>query len=138
MQQPSWSWQFNQIYSHPEGIDFRTPGKVNSVHISNMFMPMISKSLRQKIAFSPSLVCWNSGLSRYPYKVVEKAKEVVKCFGCSQNFANIIAFNLVIKHIDGRIRGKGSNGHFIYNSDFTPAYYQQWLATFYVKIHISM
>ena len=25
MQQPSSSWQFNQIYSHPQGIDFRTP-----------------------------------------------------------------------------------------------------------------
>ena len=128
MQQPSSSWQFNQIYSHPQGTDFRTPGKINSVHISNMLMPMISKGLRQKIASSPSPVYWNSRLSRYPYEVVEKAKEVVKCFGCSQNVANIIAFNLVFKHIDRRIRGKGSNNHFIYNSDFTPVYYHPMLS----------
>ena len=47
----------------------------------------------------------------------------MKYYGCGENFANNIAFHLVIKHIDRRIRGKDSNGHFIYNSDFTPAYF---------------
>ena len=92
-----------------------------------MSMPMISKGLRQTIASSPSPVNWHSGLSSHPYEVVEKAKEVVKCYGCSQNFANNIAFNLVIKHIYKRIRGKDSNSHFIYISDFTPAYYHPML-----------
>ena len=86
-------------------------------------MPMISKGHRKTIALSPSPVYWHSGLSPHPYEVVERAKEVVKCSGCGQNFANNIALNLVIKHIDRRIRGKDSNGHFIYKSDFTPAYY---------------
>ena len=128
MQQPSLSCQFNQIYSHPHRIDFRTPETINSVQNSNMFMPTISKGYRQTIASSPSPVYWHSGLSPHPYEVVEKAKEVVKCYGCSQNFENNIAFNLVIKHIDTRIRGKDSNGPFIYNSDFTPAYYHPILS----------
>ena len=100
MQQPSSSRQFNQIYSHPQGTDFRTPEKINGIHNSK---PMISKGLRQTIASSPSPVCWHSGLSPHPYEVVEKAEEVVKCYGCGQNFANNIAFNLVIKYIDRRI-----------------------------------
>ena len=52
----------------------------------------------------------------------------MKCYGCGQNFANNIAFNLVIKRIDRRIRGKDSNGNFIYNTDFTPAYYHPVLS----------
>ena len=84
---------------------------------------MISKGLRQTIASSPSPVYCHSALSPHPYEVLEKAKEVVKCYGRGQNFANNIAFNLVIKHNDRRIRGKDSNVHFTYNSDFTPAYY---------------
>ena len=128
MQQPISSWQFNQIYSHPHRIDFRTPEIIDSVHNSNMFMSTISKCHRQTIASSPSPVYWHSGLSPHPYEVVEKAKEVVKCYGCGQNFANNIVFNLVIRHIDRRIRGKNSNGHFICNSDFTPAYYHPMLS----------
>ena len=99
MQQPSSSWQFNQIYSHPQGIDFRTPEIINSVHNSSMSLPMISKGLRKIIGSSPSPVYWDSGLSPHTYEVVEKAKKVVKCYGCGQNFAN----NIVIKHIDRRI-----------------------------------
>ena len=93
MQQPSSSWQFNQICSHPQGIDFRTPEKINNIHNSNMSMPMISKGLRQTIASSPSPVYWHSGLSSHPYEVVEKAEEVVKCYGCGENFANNIQFS---------------------------------------------
>ena len=52
----------------------------------------------------------------------------MKCYDCGQNFANNITFNLVIKHIDRRIRGKDSNGHFIYNSDFIPTYYHPMLS----------
>ena len=90
-------------------------------------MPTISRGHRQTIASSSSPVYWHSGLPSHPYEVIEKAKEEVKCYGCSQNFANNVALNLVIKHIDTRMRGKDSNGHFIYNSDFTPAYYYSML-----------
>ena len=31
--------------------------------------------------------------------------------------------NIIVKHIDRRIRGKTQNGQLIYNADFTPAYY---------------
>ena len=124
MQQPSSSWQFNQIYSHPHKIDFRTPEIINSVHNSNIFMPTISKGHRQTIASSPSptsiLAFW---IITHTYEVVEKVKEAMKCYGCGQNFANNITFNLVIKHIDRRIRGKDSDGRFICNSDFTPVCY---------------
>ena len=89
-----------------------------------MSMSMISKGLRQTTASSPSPVYWHSGLSPHPYDVVEKAKEVVKCYGCGQNFAN----NIVIKHIDRRIWEKDSNDHFIYSSNFTPAYYHPMLS----------
>ena len=75
MQQPSSSWQFNQIYSHPHKIDFRTPEIINSVHNSNIFMPTISKGHRQTIASSPSptsiLAFW---IITHPYEVVEKVK----------------------------------------------------------------
>ena len=40
----------------------------------------------------------------------------------------IIAFSLVIKHIHRRIWEKDSNGHFIYNSNFTLAYYHPLLS----------
>ena len=128
MQQTSSSCQFNQIYSHQYRIDFRTPEIINSVQTSNMFMPTISKGHRQTIASSPSPVYWRSGLSPHPYEVVEKAKELVKCYGCGQNFVNNIAFNLIINHTDRKIRGKDANGHFICNSDFTPAYYHPMLS----------
>ena len=99
---------------------------INSVDNSNMIqkaMPMISKGHRKTIGSSPSPVYWHSGLLPHPYEVARKAKEVVKCYGWGEDFANNIAFNLVIKHIDRRIRGKDSNGHLIFNSGFTPAYY---------------
>ena len=49
----------------------------------------------------------------------------MKYYGCGEYFAYNIVFHLVIKHIDKKIRGKDSNGHFIYNSDFTPAYFHR-------------
>ena len=82
--------------------------------------------------WSPAPVYWHSGFSSHPYEVVEKAKEVVKCYGYGQNFANDIAFNLVIKYIDRINQGNDSSIYFIYNSDFTPS------TTFFVKTCISM
>ena len=86
-------------------------------------MPMISKVQRQTNTWSPPPAYWHSRFSPYPYEVVEKAKEAVKCFGYGQNFANKIAFNLVMKHIDRTNQGS-----------FTSSIFFIWLDIHCIKI----
>jgi len=48
-----------------------------------------------------------------------------KCYGCGEDFAakyNTPTNNLIIKHIDRRIRGENDLGHILYNADFTTYY----------------
>ena len=42
------------------------------------------------------------------------------CYGCGAKFDTNI--DLVVKHIDHRIKGKGPDGVPIFNMDFTPMY----------------
>lgn len=67
-----------------------------------------------------------SGMSPYPYQIVEKPKEVIKCYSCRYNFGekyNNQLQNLIIKHADKRIKGKSNTGEICYNVRFTPPHY---------------
>ena len=69
---------------------------------------------------------WHSGMSPHKYSVVEKPSDVSKCYGCGAIFAdkyNHYPNNLIVKHLDRRIRGKNQEGQLLYNVDFTPSNY---------------
>ena len=77
---------------------------------------------------------WHSGLSPYPSEFVQKPKNVHVCYGCGTNFTEKYSSepnNVIIKHIDRRTRGKGSDGRLLYNADFTPNYYHP------IRSHVS-
>ena len=75
----------------------------------------------------PSAGTWHSGLSPHPYNLVALPKNVKKCYGCGAFFAEKYRqspYNIVVKHVDRRLRGKDSNtGASVYNTDFTNTYY---------------
>ena len=65
-------------------------------------------------------------MSPYPYKVMEKRREVIKCNSCKYNYAekyNRPPHNLIIKHVDQGIRSKSNTGQICYNVCLIPAYY---------------
>ena len=62
---------------------------------------------------------WSTASSPFPY-------EVVKCYGCSQKFADkyrIPPYNIVVKHKDRRIRGYNPDGSIMFAPDFQNTYY---------------
>ena len=76
----------------------------------------------------PSTSClhWHSGMSPHKYYLREKPANVTNCYGCNESFSLRYCqppTNIIVKHIDRRIRGKTQDGQLIYNADFTPAYY---------------
>lgn len=74
---------------------------------------------------------WNSCWSPYRYEIVILPQNAKKCYGCNYEFSEKYRrspHNLVIKHMDRRIRGKGPTGTILYSSDFTNTYYHPNLA----------
>ena len=65
-------------------------------------------------------------MSPHKYYLREKLANVTNCYGCNESFSLRYCqspTNIIVKHIDRRIRGKTQDGQLIYNADFTPAYY---------------
>ena len=64
---------------------------------------------------------WSTASSPFPYEVVFLPTNVVKCYGCSQKFADkyrIPLYNIVVKHKDRRIRGYNLDGSIMFAPDF--------------------
>ena len=62
---------------------------------------------------------WHSGLSPHPYEVVLLPANVTKCYGCGNEFTEKYKappHNVVIRHRDRRIRGRGPAGPLLYKS----------------------
>ena len=60
----------------------------------------------------------------HPYEFIKKPKKIHVCYGCGSIFTNKydkLPNNIIIKHVDGRIRGKTDIGNLLYNADFTAA-----------------
>jgi hypothetical protein len=69
---------------------------------------------------------WHSGMSPGRYELVLLPANVVKCYGCGQKFAQKYRsspYNIIIKHVDRRIRGRDASGNIVHNQDFTNTYY---------------
>ena len=69
---------------------------------------------------------WHSGMSPGRYELVPLPGNVAKCYGCGQNFAEKYRsspYNIIVKHVDRRIRGRDASGNIVYNQDFTNTYY---------------
>lgn len=69
---------------------------------------------------------WHSGMSPGRYELVALPTNVFKCYGCGQNFADKYRsspYNIVVKHVDRRIRGRDTSGNIFYNQDFTNTCY---------------
>ena len=65
---------------------------------------------------------WHSGMSPGRYELVLLPANVVKCYGCGQKFAQKYRsspYNIIIKHVDRRIRGRDASGNIVHNQDFT-------------------
>jgi hypothetical protein len=69
---------------------------------------------------------WHSGMSPGRYELVPLPGNVVKCYGCGQTFAEKYRsspYNIIVRHVDRRIRGRDASGNIVYNQDFTNTYY---------------
>ena len=69
---------------------------------------------------------WSTASSPFPYEIVFLPTNVVKCYGCSQKFADkyrIPPQNIVVKHKDRRIRGYNPDGSIMFAPDFQNTYY---------------
>ena len=70
---------------------------------------------------------WHSGMSPFPYEVVLLPNNVRKCYGCGNDFAEKYRkppFNLIVKHVDGRIIKKcEQTGQLIFSNDYNNTYY---------------
>ena len=58
------------------------------------------------------------------YQKTKKIHAIHACYGCGSNFTNKydkLPNNIIIKHVDRRIRGKTDIGNLLYNADFTAA-----------------
>ena len=69
---------------------------------------------------------WHSGMSPISILLSKNRAMYSKCYGCGAIFAdkyNHYPNNLIVKHLDRRIRGKNQEGQLLYNVDFTPSYY---------------
>ena len=70
---------------------------------------------------------WHSGLSPHLYYLVALPKNVKKCYGCGDNFAEKFRqppHNIVVKHVDRRqVRRDDNTGALVYSTDFTNTYY---------------
>ena len=69
---------------------------------------------------------WHSGMSPGRYELIPLPGIVVRCYGCGQNFAEKYRsspYNIIVKHVDRRIRGRNASGNIVYNQDFTNTYY---------------
>ena len=75
---------------------------------------------------SPQTSNWSSSSSPYQYELIFLPANVLKCYGCSQSFAEKYGhppYNIVVKHEDRRIRDVDTNGIICYSSDFQNTYY---------------
>jgi len=69
---------------------------------------------------------WSTSSSPYSYEIVFLPSNVIKCYGCSQKFADkyrVPPYNIVVKHKDRRIRGFSPNGNMLFTNDFQNTYY---------------
>ena len=69
---------------------------------------------------------WHSGMSPYHYEVALLPKNVQKCYGCGRQFVEkyrTAPHNVIIKHIDRRVRGKDTVGNLVLCHDFSATYY---------------
>ena len=69
---------------------------------------------------------WHSGMSAHRYELQPLPKNVQKCYGCGKQFTEKYRrapHNVIIKHVDRRIRGKDTMGNITVSNDFTATYY---------------
>ncbi|KAK3747909.1 hypothetical protein QZH41_010212 [Actinostola sp. cb2023] len=69
---------------------------------------------------------WHSGLSPYRYELSPMQNSINKCYGCNQDFAEkyrIHPYDIIVRHVDRRIRGLGADGTIQYGVDFANTYY---------------
>ena len=99
--------------------NFRTPQA--QVCISTTPPPVPYQSLHQPITLQ-----WHSGFSPYQYTLCELPPAVKKCYGCGEEFSQNYRLppnNVIVKHVDGRLRGRDEKGQLVYSPDFTNTYY---------------
>ena len=96
----------------------------------NQFFSQIYSSERPKAqnvtGNVPITSSWHSGMSLHKYYLIEKPANIANCYRCNESFSLRYCqppTNIIVKHIDRRIRGQTQDGQLIYNADFTPAYY---------------
>ena len=100
--------------------------RISHVVLITATQPMLGGTNEQK---------WHSWMSPYPYEIVEKPREVIKCCSCRYNFPekyDNLPHNLIIKHVDKRIRGKSDTGQICHSVNFTPAHYHANMLKNYV------
>ena len=65
---------------------------------------------------------WNSGMSPHPYTLCELPNAAKKCYGCGEEFAEkyrLPPTNIVVRHVDRRIRKRDESGLYIYSLDYS-------------------
>ena len=69
---------------------------------------------------------WHSGLSPHRYELKLLPSNVQKCYGCGRHFVDKYRkapHNVIIKHVDRRVRGTDTMGNLLISSDFSATYY---------------
>ena len=69
---------------------------------------------------------WHSGMSPYRYEVCIMQNNIKKCYGCNHEFVDTYRChpqNVIIRHVDKRIRGLTNDGSILYGADFAKTYY---------------
>ena len=83
--------------------------------------------LPQREIWSPQQsLQWHSGYSPHPYEIVVLQASVKKCYGCGSEFADRLRHpphNLIVRHMDKRVKGKDRDGKLVYSNDFSNTYY---------------
>ena len=69
---------------------------------------------------------WHSGMSPHRFELRILPKNVHKCYGCGKNFVEKYRrppYNIILRPVDSRVRGKDTLGHVILSYDFSPTRY---------------
>ena len=69
---------------------------------------------------------WHSGMSPHQYKLKLLPCNVQRCYGCGRHFVDKYRkapHNIIIKHVDRRVRGKDTMGNLLLSNDFSATYY---------------
>ena len=130
-------WPFNSSTGNTTQLSQPVSLRGLPSYIQNEQQTLFINPIAIQTAWSSTSKCsqdWHSGLFPHPYKFIEKPKNVHVFYGCGSNFTNKYdksPNNIIIKHVDRRIRGEIDIGNLLFNADFTAAYYHL------IKSHIT-